>query len=117
MRDKDVSITDITPHMMSQITKGTVPGRAPLLLIGPEVNKHKKFLVCITRDGKGIVVANNDSPFKVIANKEVSKQIHSFLRVFLLCETQKKKWFKARKQELLNDVFDIDVINRFIWIP
>lgn len=82
VRETDVVITDITPHMMSQVTKGIVPGRYPLLLVGriqarrpssiaPEVKVHKKFMVCATRDGKGIVVANNDT-FKTIATKEVS---------------------------------------------
>lgn len=72
VRDTDVVVTDISPHMMSQITLGTIPGRAPLLLVGPEESKHKKYVVCATRDGKGFVIANNDAPFKVLATKEVS---------------------------------------------
>lgn len=85
--ERDVVVTDITPHQMSQVTKGTVEGRAPLILIGtekpqapegrrpsmiPEVSKLKQFLVCATRDGKGIVVAKNETPFKKLHTKEVS---------------------------------------------
>lgn len=85
--ENDAVVTDITPHMMSQITKGAVPGRAPLILIGtekpppsegrrpsmiPEVSKLKKFLVCATRDGKGIAVYKNEPPFKMLVTKEVS---------------------------------------------
>lgn len=89
VRDSDVVVTDIKPGMFEHVTKGTFPGRAPLLLVGttsrttvrrtsvqlaePEVkDDHKKFVVAATRDGKGIVVANNETPFKVIATKEVS---------------------------------------------
>lgn len=89
VRESDVVVTDITPHMMSQVTKGTSPGRFPLILVGvhkpvyppgprrpsmiPEVNKHKKFVVAATRDGKGLVVINNEPPYKQIATKEVSR--------------------------------------------
>lgn len=89
VRESDVVVTDITPHMMSQVTKGTVPGRAPLILIGtqkpvipdsvpmgrrasyvPEICKIKKYIVSATRDGKGLVVSNNFTPYKTIATKE-----------------------------------------------
>lgn len=87
VRDSDVVVTDIKPGMFEHVTKGTFPGRAPLLLVGTsrttvrrtsvqsveqEKDDHKKFVVAATRDGKGIVVANNETPFKVIATKEVS---------------------------------------------
>lgn len=105
VRESDVVITDITPHMMSQVTKGTIPGRYPLILMCnekpkipegrrgsyiesqqrrpsfttvdrrpsnvPEPSKHKLYLVAATRDGKGLVVVNNEAPYKVLATVEV----------------------------------------------
>lgn len=56
---------------MTYTTKGTLPGRAPLMLMGPLVDGHKKWLIFITRDGKGFVAAENTSPFKVLWTKEV----------------------------------------------
>lgn len=102
VRESDVVITDITPHQMSQVTKGTFPGRFPLILIGthkpvipdhipagrrpsyiPEIIKEKKYIVSATRDGKGIVVSNNGTPFKVLATKEVRIVIIKYLKMFL----------------------------------
>lgn len=72
VRDLDVVITDIKPGIMSYTTKGTVEGCAPLLLFGPTVDGHKKYLACITRDGKGIFLYDNAVPFKQLWKKEVS---------------------------------------------
>lgn len=44
-RDSDAVVTDIKPGLMNYTTKATIPGRAPLTLIGPIVDGHKKFLV------------------------------------------------------------------------
>lgn len=66
----DVIVTDIKSDK-SSITKGTYSGRFPLVLVGSVGEKHKKFIVSATRDGKGIVVANNNAPFKVLSTKEV----------------------------------------------
>lgn len=86
-RDLDVVITDISPGIMSYSTKGTFEGRAPLLLIGAsEDEKHKKFIACITRDGKGITLVNNQTPFKQLWTKEVSKLV--YFNLFIL-EMQK----------------------------
>ncbi|XP_055304436.1 uncharacterized protein LOC129569544 [Sitodiplosis mosellana] len=100
VRETDVQITDITPHMMSQVTKGVIPGRAPLILFGtqkpfipdsvpmgrrasyvPEIIKTKKYVVSATRDGKGIVVSNNGT-FKVLATKE---NAHTMI-INVMCE-------------------------------
>lgn len=69
--DKDVVVTEVKTFT-EQKKVGTFAGRAPLLLVGPEPNKHNKYIICTTRDGKGIVVASNELPFKVIATKAVS---------------------------------------------
>lgn len=37
VRETDVVITDITPGLGQHVTKGTLPGRAPLLLHGREL--------------------------------------------------------------------------------
>lgn len=84
VRETDVVLTDITPLTMSQVTKATIPGRYPLLLVGKLAVRrpstivqempapvHRKFIVCATRDGKGIVVASNDT-YKTLSTKEVS---------------------------------------------
>lgn len=82
-RDVDAVITDITHRAEnrrqscvddtpSYITRATIPGRAPLTLSGPLVNGHKKFLICTTRDGKGITVVKNSTPYNIIWTKEVN---------------------------------------------
>lgn len=71
-RDSDAVITDITPGVMNYSTKATIPGRAPIALVGPIVDGHKKYLVCTTRDGKGLVLIRNSSPFDVVWTKEVT---------------------------------------------
>lgn len=72
VRELDVVITDINPRMKSNTTNGTFSGHYPLLLVGPEYSeKHKKFIVAATRDGKGIVVADNNAPYKIITTKNV----------------------------------------------
>lgn len=70
----NVVIIDIKPDVEddSDITKGTIPGRGPLVLFGAKVNGHQKFLVFLTGDGKGIKLVNNAPPFKVLWTEEVS---------------------------------------------
>lgn len=65
--------------MMEHAVKGTFPGRAPIVLAGPDVTehevftaKHRQFIVAVTRDGKGFTVASNSSPYTAIVTKEVS---------------------------------------------
>lgn len=71
-RDLDAVITDISPGVESYVTMATIPGRSPLTLSGPLVDGHKKYLICTTRDGKGIEVIRNSKPFDVIWTKEVN---------------------------------------------
>lgn len=71
-RDLDAVVTNITPGMMSCSTRAVIAGRAPLALVGPKVDGHRKFLVCITRDGKGITLIRNTKPFDIFWTKEVS---------------------------------------------
>lgn len=71
VRNTDAVITDITPGIMNYSTKGTIPGRAPLALIGPIVDGHKKYLVFTTRDGKGVTLVRNAVPYEVVWTKEV----------------------------------------------
>lgn len=70
VREMDVIVTDIKSNK-SGITKGTYFGRFPLVLVGSDGDKHKKFIVSAARDGKGIVVANNSTPLKILSTKEV----------------------------------------------
>lgn len=70
VREMDVIVTDIKSNK-SAITKGTYFGRFPLVLVGSDEDKHKKFIVSAARDGKGIVVANNSTPLKILSTKEV----------------------------------------------
>lgn len=74
-RDVDAVVTDITPGGESYVTKATIPGRAPLTLSGPLVDGHKKYLICTTRDGKGITVIRNATPYNVVWTKEVRPDI------------------------------------------
>lgn len=74
-RDLDAVITDITPGGESYITKATIPGRSPLALSGPLVNGHSKYLICTTREGKGIEVIRNSAPYDIIWTKEVQDSL------------------------------------------
>lgn len=73
-RDLDAVITDLGRSKTGQyVTIGTIPGRAPLALIGPvsaEENRHK-FLVFTTRCGKGFSLVQNDKKFVTVFTKEV----------------------------------------------
>lgn len=71
-RDVDAVVTDISPGVESYVTIATIPGRSPLALSGPLVDGHKKYLICTTRDGKGITVIRNSKPFDVVWSKEVN---------------------------------------------
>lgn len=87
VRDLDVVATDISPGIMSYSTKGTMEGRAPMLLFGPVVDKHQNYVVCITRDGKGISLYNNAPPYKKCWTKEVSP-VYTETRVYSTTFTQ-----------------------------
>lgn len=84
-RDLDAVITDVGNSKTGQyVCVGTVPGRAPLALVGPEVETstgsgtstvvriRRKWLVFTTRDGKGLMMVNNDRKFEKVWSKEVS---------------------------------------------
>lgn len=71
-RNSDAVITDIKPGLLNYVTKATIPGRAPLALIGPVVDGHKKYLVFTTRDGKGVTLVRNAPQYEVVWTKEVT---------------------------------------------
>lgn len=85
-RDLDAVITDVGNSKTGQyVCVGTIPGRAPLALVGPEVETvdgkkpiriHRKWLVFITRNGKGLVMVNNDRKFQKVWSIEVDTNIH-----------------------------------------
>lgn len=125
--DKDVVISDVTPRE-NQVIKATIPGRTPLLLIGmekpppaegrrpsmiPEVSKLKKFIAFATRDGKGIVIVKNESPYKVLVTKE---NAHSMI-INAMCadddflftagfDGKVKKWKDLEKGPILVEEID-----------
>lgn len=71
-RDLDCVITDLLGSKTGQyVTINTLPGRAPLALIGPLENDRRKYLVFVTRDGKGISLVRNQRKFSSIWTKEV----------------------------------------------
>lgn len=71
VRDSDVVITDIKPGIQSYSTKGTFEGRAPMVLVGGNDATHKKYVACSTRDGKGLALFNNDTPYKNVWTENV----------------------------------------------
>lgn len=79
-RDNDVVVTNLGPTGR-YMTKATIPGRAPLLVLGPMDNGTRKFVVCTTRDGKGIVLIRNDGKFPVMWTKDVN----SHTRILFIC--------------------------------
>lgn len=73
VRDMDVVVTDLGGPTGRYMTKATIPGRAPMTLIGPVENGCRRYVAFTTRDGKGISLVNNDgSKFPVMWTKEVS---------------------------------------------
>lgn len=87
VRELDACITDITPGIMNFATIATIPGRAPLALIGPAVDgskKYHKYLLFTTRDGKGLTLVRNELPYEVVWTKEVSISFSNTSRKFFL---------------------------------
>lgn len=82
-RDSDAVVTDIKPGHLNYTTKATIPGRAPLTLVGPVVDGHKKYLAFTTRDGKGVTLVRNSAPYNVVWTKEVKLCVFRFLNVEL----------------------------------
>lgn len=79
-RDLDAVVTDLGHSKTGQyVCIGTIPGRAPLALIGPEVvsgegdkaQKKRKWLVFVSRDGKGLLMVKNERKFETVWSKEV----------------------------------------------
>lgn len=84
-RDLDAVITDLGSSKTGQyVCVGTIPGRAPLALVGPEVVVtsgdgkpevvRRKWLVFTTRDGKGLMMVKNERKFEKVWLKEVRKK-------------------------------------------
>lgn len=71
VRDLGVVVTDISPGIQSYSTKGTFEGRTPLVLVGGTDATHKKYVACSTRDGKGLALYNNDTPYKNLWTQKV----------------------------------------------
>ena len=72
-RDLDAVITDLLNSQTGKyVTLEVIPGRDPVLLMGPVKDKRTKYLVFATRDGKGITVVRNERGFKVRFTKQVS---------------------------------------------
>lgn len=112
--DLDVVATDISPGIMSYSTKGTMEGRAPMLLFGPVVDKHQKYVVCCTRDGKGISLYNNATPFKKVWTKENAHEM--IINVIIANEDalftagydgRVKKWIISEKEPKLAEEIDV----------
>lgn len=73
VNDRDVVITDLKPDIEDEDNlKATIPGRSPLILMGPKVNNHQEFLVFLTRDGMGFTLVDNVFPYEIIWTEEVS---------------------------------------------
>lgn len=96
-RDLDAVITDVGNSKTGQyVCIGTVPGRAPLALIGPEVETgdgkaariRRKWLVFTTRDGKGLMMVKNDRKFEKVWSMEVRRF------------TQKKLYHNEKKSSI-----------------
>lgn len=88
-RDLDAVITDVGNSKTGQyVCIGTIPGRAPLVLVGPEIvtkvegkeeKVQRKWLVFVTRDGKGLMMVKNDRKFEKVWSKEVKTIFLFFL--------------------------------------
>ena len=72
VKDQDLVISQKTASGKGLVNKATIPGRYPLIMCGPkEGNKHKYAMVC-TRDGKGLTLIKNESPYTELWTKPVS---------------------------------------------
>lgn len=114
VRDLDVVVTDIGHGFVSYSTKGTMEGRAPMLLFGPVVDKHQKYVVCITRDGKGISLYNNVAPFKKVWTKNNAHEM--IINVIIATEDtlftagydgKVKKWIINEKEPESTEEIDV----------
>lgn len=80
-RDLDAVVTDLGTSKTGQyVCVATIPGRAPLALIGPSVvlegdqnvgKTKRKWLVFTSRDGKALTLVKNERKFDVLWTQEV----------------------------------------------
>lgn len=80
--DKDVAITALMDSLAEDSTgkytnRAIIPGRAPLYLFGPQENGVSRYLLFVTRDGKGLNLINNciNPKFTALWTKDVSFEI------------------------------------------
>lgn len=72
VKDTDLVISQKTASGKGLVNKATIPGRYPLILCGPkEGNKHKYVIFC-TRDGKGLTMIKNETPYTELWTQDVS---------------------------------------------
>lgn len=61
IRDNDCVIHERTSPTSDLVVKKAIPGRFPLVLCGNKTeNTHSEFLIFCTRDGKGLVLVDNE---------------------------------------------------------
>lgn len=73
IKDQDCVINEKSDKSDNLVNKAVIPGRYPLALCGPKNGPRRKYLVFCTRDGKGLVLVNNEQPasYKKIWSRDV----------------------------------------------
>lgn len=79
VKDQDLVISQKTASGKGLVNKATIPGRYPLILCGPkEGNKHKYVIFC-TRDGKGLTMIKNETPYTELWSQDVSFEVRGVI--------------------------------------
>lgn len=71
VKDQDLIVSQKTASGKGLVNKATIPGRYPLILGGPKNGNKHAYILCCTRDGKGVTLIKNESPFTQLWTKEV----------------------------------------------
>lgn len=68
------------------MTRATIPGRAPLCLFGELIDNRRKWILILTRDGKGYTIIRNsfNEKFPTILTQEVEILIKCFIKLSII---------------------------------
>lgn len=89
VRDLDAVVTEVMPGKSGKYsTKATVPGRAPLALVGPIVDGRRSYLIFAARNGKGFTATKN-LPMQQYATAWTMEDCHEMI-IIAICGTDKE---------------------------
>lgn len=68
--NNDLSIHEVKEDGSKYHMRASMPGKFPVTLFGEKNNGRSKYIAILTRDGKGITIAENEGEFPRVTVKE-----------------------------------------------